>query len=226
VGLNTLYLEFIEKSIKSVYPNAAKNLQMLELGDQVIDDPNLSEKTGKEYFTKQGYIHKSVDLNGLNGSIIRDLTKPEQFHDWKEQFDILTNAGTTEHVEPFESQYECFKIIHDCLAVGGVAIHLVPEINERKKNGAWKNHCRYYYSESFFEFLAKNGDYDLILNTVINGLRCVALKKNSNIPFNCNRAKFLANITQLNYVKSPKEIIRSFLRNIGIGKFLRRLGLR
>lgn len=226
MGLNTLYLEFIEHSIISVYPKSSKKLHILELGDQVIDDSTLSEKTGKEYFTKLGFMHTSIDLNGLNGAIIRDLTKPEQFHDWKEKFDILTNAGTSEHVEPFESQYECFKIIHDCLIVGGVAIHLVPEINERKKNGAWKNHCRFYYSEAFFEFLAKAGNYDLISNTVIKGLRCVALRKKSNIPFKCDRIKFLANITQLNYTKSPKEVIRTFLRNIGLGKFLRCLGLR
>jgi len=219
MGLNTSYLRFIESSIRQVFGDDASNLRMLELGDQVISDKNIPEKTGKAYFTNRGYEHVSVDINGLHGAIVRDLTRPEQFQDWHGSWDILTNAGTTEHVEPFESQYECFSVIHDSIKVGGIAVHLIPDVDERDEHGAWKNHCRYYYSESFFELLAKDCEYELLSNTVIEGLRSATIRKTKNAPFMGDRSKFLASIAQRDY--STNVVIR-----IGVGKLLRRVGLR
>jgi len=199
---------------------------MLELGDQVIMDPNITEKTGKAYFSNRGFEHVSVDINGLHGAIVRDLTRPEQFQDWHGSYDVLTNLGTTEHVEPFESQYECFGIIHDCIKVGGIAIHLLPDVYERDEHGAWRNHCRYYYSESFFELLARECEYELLSNTVISGLRCVTVKKTKHAPFMDDRAKFLQSIAQRDYRSHPTDIARKVLRRIGVGRLLRRIGLR
>ena len=105
MGLVTSYLRFIESSIEQVFGGTVSGLRMLELGDQVILDPNIAEETGKAYFTNRGLEHVSVDINGLHGAIVRDLTRPEQFQDWHGSYDVLTNAGTTEHVEPIESQY-------------------------------------------------------------------------------------------------------------------------
>ncbi len=226
MGLNTSYLRFIESSIEQVFGGAVSGLRMLELGDQVIGDPNIAEDTGKAYFTNRGFEHVSVDINGLHGAMVRDLTRPEQFQDWHGLWDVLTNSGTTEHVEPLESQYECFGIIHDCINVGGIAIHLIPDVYERDEHGAWKNHCRYYYSELFFELLVKECQYELLSNIVINGLRCVTVKKTKNVPFMDDRAKFLESIAQRDYRRHPSDIAKSFLRRIGVGKLLRRIGLR
>ena len=231
MGLNQSYLRFIESSIEQAL-GVVSGRRMLELGDQVISDPNIAEETGKAYFVNRGFEHVSVDINGLHGAIVRDLTRPEQFIDWHGSYDVLTNAGTSEHVEPFESQYECFRIIHDCIKVGGIAIHLIPDLYERDKHGAWKNHCRYYYSKSFFELLAKECEYELLSNTVINGLRCATVKKAKNVPFMDDRARFLETIAQRDYTSHPNhtshptDIFRKALRRIGIGKLLRRIGLR
>jgi hypothetical protein len=223
MGLDTSYLCFIESSIKQAFGGAVSGLRMLELGDQVIINPNIAEETGKAYFTNRGFEHVSVDINGLHGAIVRDLTRPEQFQDWHGSWDVLTNSGTTEHVEPFESQYECFGIIHDCIKVEGIAIHLIPDVYEHDEHGAWENHCRYYYSESFFELLAKECEYELLSNIVIGGLRCVTVKKTKNVPFMDDRSKFLELIAQRDY---RPDIARTFLRQIGVGKLLRRIGLR
>jgi hypothetical protein len=226
MGLNTSYFHFIESSIKQVFGEDVRGLSILELGDQIIRDPNITEKTGKDYFTNRGYEHVSVDINGLYGAVIRDLTRPEQFHDWHDSWDILTNSGTTEHVEPFESQYECFSIIHDCIKVGGIAVHLIPDVYERDEHNAWKNHCRYYYSESFFELLAKECKYELLSNTVIDGLRCATVKKTTNGPFMEDRSKFLESIAQRDYqTDNSKNVVRTALRRIGVEKLLRRLDL-
>lgn len=207
MGLNTTYLHFIESSIEQAFGQVAPTrLRMLELGDQVIKDSKILEKTGKEYFVNRGYEHVSVDLNGLHGSVARDLTKPEQFQDWFGSFDILTNAGTTEHVDPYESQYECFSIIHNLIKVGGIAIHLIPD-NERDEHGRWKNHCRYYYSQKFIAILARECEYELLSNTVLNGLRCATVRKTKNLAFMNDRSKFLSLIVRRNY-----SVARTILR--------------
>jgi hypothetical protein len=224
MGLKKSYLSFIESSIEHTFGNNVSGLRMLELGDQVIMEPNITEKTGKEYFTNHGYEHVSVDINGLHGSVARDLTKPEQFHDWHNSWDILTNSGTTEHVQPFEAQYDCFGIIHDCLKVGGIAVHLIPDVDERDERNAWKNHCRYYYSGSFFDLLAKECEYELVSNTVINGLRCATVRKTKNAPFMKDRSKFLAEIAQRDH--QPDNAVTTIIKRMGVVKILRRLGLR
>lgn len=225
MGLNQSYLSFIESSVRRAL-GEARGYRMLELGDQVISDPDIAEATGKEYFVNRGFEHVSVDFNGLHGAIVRDLTKPEEFTDWHHSFDVLTNSGTTEHVEPFESQYECFGILHECIKVGGIAVHLVPDVDERDEHGAWTNHRRYYYSHSFFALLAKECEYDLLESKVINGLRCVALRKTRAAPFMSDRVQLLACIEERDVSDKPNRIVRKSLRRMGIGKLLRRSGLR
>ena len=193
MGLRLSYINFINSCIEKVYGSNTKGLKMLELGDQVVKKKSgLSERTGKEYFTNLGYDHTSVDLNGNRGSLIKDLTKSADFSEWPEYFDILTNSGTTEHVEPFESQYDCFKILHDCVKIGGLMIHLIPDI-EPLTQGHFANHCNYYYSETFFNNLALNCNYTILENTIMDNLRCVALVKNNN-NFWQDKDSFLKNI--------------------------------
>lgn len=193
MGLRLSYINFINKYINQVYGDNISGLKMLELGDQVIKKKSgIPEATGKEYFTNLGFSHISVDLNGNRGALVKDLTKPNDFLEWPNYFDILTNSGTTEHVEPYESQYDCFKIIHDCVRIGGLIIHLIPDVEELK-DGHFANHCNYYYSEKFFNDLAKNSDYTILENTVMDHLRCVALVKTGNNFWN-NKESFLKNI--------------------------------
>jgi hypothetical protein len=215
MGLRRSYLDYIEKSIERVFGDA-QGLSMLELGDQVIDDPAIPEKTGKAYFERRGFEHVSVDLNGRHGALVRDLTKPEQFRDCHNRWDIITNAGTTEHVEPFESQYECFGMLHDCLKPGGIAIHIVPDVEEHDNHGAWRNHCRYYYSQFFFELLAAENKYEMLSNTVINGLRCAAVRKVEAVPFTIDRGLFLHSISRREMTFTPTRLLRNLLTRIGL----------
>ena len=193
MGLRIPIMDFIESSIKQVFGENTKGLRMLELGDQVVKIPKM---TGKEYFTAHGYKHTSVDINGLHGALVRDLTKPEQFEEWHGLYDIITNAGTAEHVEPFESQYECFNIIHDCLKVGSVAIHILPDVHEHDDKGAWVGHCHFYYSHSFFKILAEECGYVLLSSELIRSMRCVAMKKIIDVPFMEDRSQFLSTIAR------------------------------
>lgn len=213
MGLRTPYINFIEESIEGTLGDV-KNLRMLELGDQVIRDRQIRETTGKAYFENRGFEHVSVDLNGNNGALVLDLREPEQFIDLTDSWDIVTNSGTTEHVEPFATQYECFKIIHDCLKVGGIAVHLNPDTEDRDNNGRWKDHCRIYYSATFYEVLATECGYELISNQNIGGLRCATVRKTKETPFMSDRAKFLEHIAQREMDPRPLSFFKKLKRRL------------
>lgn len=200
MGLEVAYIDFIESSISQVsFDKSRYPLRMLELGNQKITKNDVIQaSTGKEYFTSKGYEHISVDIKGLDGALEKNLTIEEDFTEFIDHFDVITNAGTTEHVGPFEKQYTCFKILHDCLKIGGVAIHMVPDVDQRDKLGVWKNHCNFYYSEVFFSTLAERCKYQLLSNTVINGLRCTALRKTKQWNFFSDQEEFLKMISYRN----------------------------
>ena len=219
MGLVKSYIDFIENGVQIALGELAGK-RMLELGDQVIGDSEpFSEKTGKEYFENRGMLHTSFDLNGKHGALWVDLSRPIRNPKWLGAFDIVTNSGTSEHVEPFASQYECFMNIHNCLRQGGIAIHIVPDIVELEERGHWKNHCNYYYSQEFFALLADLNGYDLLSSKVIDGLRCVCLQKSSDIPFTQDRDSVLAAIAQRksDYTVTQKFKFRRLLQRFGFG---------
>jgi SAM-dependent methyltransferase len=192
MGLEVDYINFIESAINEVFGARDLSLRMLELGNQrITPNQSIKETTGKEYFISKGFGHTSVDINGEDGALEKNLSIEEDFTEFVDYFDIITNAGTTEHVGPLEKQYPCFKILHQCLKVGGVAIHMVPDIEQKDLYGHWKTHCNFYYSDNFFSTFAEKCRYQIISNTVINGLRCVALKKTKQWDFFSDREEFI-----------------------------------
>lgn len=191
MGLNRKYIDFIEASCAASGWNGRAG-RMLEMGDQVVRGAGVAEATGKAYFGARGWKHVSVDMNGKHGAVKKDLRRPEEFAEWRGQFDVVTNSGTSEHVEPMEKQWECFKIVHDCLRVGGMAIHLLPDVEAHDRDGAWAGHCSIYYSREFFEALAMWNRYRVVKEAKINGLLCVALRKDAGVEFLPNRDAFLS----------------------------------
>jgi len=223
MALNGWRIRFIESAIDQAFGGTVAGLRMLELGDQIMRGADFPEETGKEYFANRGFEHVSVDHNGEHGAIALDLRRPEQFEEWHGAWDVITNSGTTEHVDPHERQYECFGIIHDCLRVGGVAVHMIPDVHERDERGWRVRHCQNYYSAAFFDLLAKECQYELLSNTVIEGLRCAAVKKPKDTPFMRDRSKLLAAIARRPFPVSFR--VKSFLKRIGVGNVLGHLGL-
>jgi hypothetical protein len=195
MGLEPSYLEFIEECVAATL-GQLRGLRMLELGDQTIASDAIPENTGKAYYENRGVAHTSFDLNGANGALRVDLSRRIRKRAWLGAFDVVTNSGTTEHVEPYDAQYVCFLNVHNCLRPGGVAISLVPDVEELDRNGAWKNHCNHYYSHAFFARLAELNRYDMVASKLINGLRCAALRKTRDAPFTRDRAAVLAGIAR------------------------------
>ena len=192
MGLNIKYISFINDCIE-IALGELKGKTMLELGNQIIrNDVNIHESTGKEYYTNRGCIHTSIDLNGKDSSLMIDLSKPFPNKQWSNYFDIITNSGTTEHVEPKKAQYTVFKNIHDSMKVGGISVHMVPDIKELETKGKWKNHCKNYYSAEFFQMLAIENKYEIIAMKIINGLICAALRKTRDSSFMKDQYLFLS----------------------------------
>lgn len=119
--------------------------RMLELGNKKNPDG-----VYKSAFESIGIEHVSVDWNGLDGALKLDLRLPQ----WETlgQFDMVTNFGTTEHVD---AQEGVWRNIHECLKVGGTLISMTPY------PGDWSWHGEFYPTETFYRQLALLNGYEI-----------------------------------------------------------------
>lgn len=134
---SNLYEKYLR--VKSNFDASHKSV--IELGDQEIIFGNLK---GTKLRDLEGKFFKnwvSLDLHNVSGITLKDLSVSDPSYI---KCDIITNFGTSEHVEPELGHYNCWLNIHNWLSVGGLAIHEIPEV------GSWKDHCRYYYDLDFF----------------------------------------------------------------------------
>ena len=207
MGLKLPFIDLIKNHTIQNF-STLKDIKILELGNQIVrPDQGISENTGKEYWSNQGMIHTSVDLNGKDGSLIKDLTSVDDFKEFTDTFDVVYNLGTTEHVEPFDAQYTAFQIIDMCCKDNGIIIHGLPEVTNHDTKGVWKGHCHYYYSEQFFTTLADECNYEVLhLEVSKTNIACV-LKKTEFSSFTIEKDKFLSGIairnTNTDFSRNP-----------------------
>jgi hypothetical protein len=156
-----------------------RRFRILELGNQhagwAIRGPV------KSVMTWFGADHVSLDTNGMDGSLRHDLREPLPAS-LKESFDLVTNAGTSEHVNgparDFGDQWQVFKTIHDALREVGAMMHVVPD--EQGHHGG----CGYLYAHKFFPMLARCCSYELVelydSRSDENHVACLMLKTRSS----------------------------------------------
>ncbi len=161
MGLIPEGMNLIEMAIGAKYPRL--DLRMFEFGNQCFftDEHPGGVSPTKPYFESLGIEHVSLDLNGRNNSLKRDIT--EDVSDLG-QFDIVTNLGSSEHVSPLEKQYECFKNLHDLCNVGGYMIHHVPP----DQTIQWSNHSPAFYKDHFFPILKELNNYKKYSSKQVN----------------------------------------------------------
>lgn len=181
--ITTNIFPFVDLSIKTYLNNSKRDiegLKMCELGDQLLEVEGIDFKVAKDYFESLGVNHTSLDINGQHEALQVDLSVPIKDKKLLNSFDVITNLGTSEHVE---NQYECFRNIHNLCKRNGLFIHAVPSV------GSWLGHCKYYYTPMFFMQLVNNCNYTIINWEVITvrGEKtndvCVAMIKNKNNKF-------------------------------------------
>jgi hypothetical protein len=115
---------------------------MLELGNKKKGD-----FVYKAFFESRGFRHVSIDWNGQDGALKKDLRKPLKLG----TFDMVTNLGTTEHVSEgdWRGQVECWRNIMEAMHVGSVLISITPKV------GSWPRHGTWYPMHQFFTELAR-----------------------------------------------------------------------
>lgn len=129
----------------------------------------------KEFFLSSGFDeHVSVDLNGKGGSLALDLQKPLGLG----QFDVVTNFGTTEHVD---EQEPAWKNVHDAVRVGGYLVSTTP------LPGDWPDHGRWYPSDVWYRRFCQLNGYEM--ETLITECEkprrmvCLRARKVRDLPF-------------------------------------------
>ena len=161
MGVGLQALEFFNRSINltigSIYGK-----RMCELGDQKLHKDIALKEDGsrvwfKDWIEARGCHHYSIDIHGKNGSHPLDLSTIIQDDFWLRNFDIITNFGTSEHIE---NQTWCWVNIHRFGSVGSIYIHIVPEFGKYPLS-----HCKYFYDNDFFDKLTEVNGYTMVLNT-------------------------------------------------------------
>jgi SAM-dependent methyltransferase len=105
-----------------------------------------------DFCAKLGIEYKSLDIFDGLGVIPFDLNHEILPESLCEQFDLVINMGTTEHVL---NQLNAFKVIHDATKPGGEMVHNLPISGHT-------NHCYVCYTSRFFFDLAGNNDYEIL----------------------------------------------------------------
>lgn len=128
------YLELIEPLV---------GRSMLELGNK--NGTGGKGDSYKRHFTAAGMAHTSVDWNGQDGALALDLRQPLGLG----VFDMVTNIGTSEHVD---DQLPVWRNMIE--AAGKVLVCITPA------PGDWPGHGLFYPFPLFYHRLADlNGFY-------------------------------------------------------------------
>ena len=127
--------------LRELIGNMSNVHTILELG-------NKTTKRGipyRDWYIDQGCEYTSIDWNGKDGALPLDLQEPIELG----PFDLVTNFGTTEHVE---DQKACWENVHRFVKVGGVFVNHTPEPTHMEHHGFWHPTVTW-----FIEFAQLNG---------------------------------------------------------------------
>jgi len=102
------------------------------------------------FWTSLGLDYAAIDVDTREGVTYLDLNRDDVPFDLYRVFDLVINAGTTEHVS---NQGNAFRIIHDLTRTGGVMYHEVPA-------GGTIEHGFIAYQPIFFMRMAQQNEYE------------------------------------------------------------------
>jgi SAM-dependent methyltransferase len=116
--------------------------------------PRSGERTAflGELFSLTTVTYLGYDVCPSPGTEIFDLNIQRLPADRRNQFDVVLNFGTTQHLI---NQLNAFEVIHDALKVGGVVLHQI-------SNVGWIDHGYFKYNALFIDDLAKANDYKVL----------------------------------------------------------------
>ena len=131
------------------------------------------------------YEYVSLDMNGEDGALKVDLTKPLGDPALLSRFDLVTNIGTTEHCgKENKKQWQAFCTSVNICKPGGLILHQLPPA------GQWLDHCDVWYKDGLGQILAERLDCELIVEERVNlptlnpnvDYLCIALRRSGRRP--------------------------------------------
>lgn len=143
------------------------SVRMFEFGNQHGMFDALNNGVAKTYYTALGVDHVSVDLNGHDGALKRDMTA-----DLSDLglFDVVTDFGSTEHIEPLAGHYKAFKNFNLLCKVGGFIIHNLPPAYTE-----WVTHSPAQYTPDFFFKLGKLNGYEIMFYNSSDDIKLIGI---------------------------------------------------
>ena len=160
----------ITKAVATVVPDVLtthKRPTVVDLGNQTLKNSKARSEvylqlgipppeilTGtKDWYLSLGFArYLAIDVNTERDAVAMDLNVDiPKTYDFREQFDLVTNNGTGEHVF---NQYMVFKNAHDLCRTGGFMIHVLPFYR-------WVDHGFFNYNPNLFPCLANQNGYEL-----------------------------------------------------------------
>jgi SAM-dependent methyltransferase len=106
------------------------------------------------FWSALGFEHTAIDIDGP--AVHLDLNRDSVPNELRGTFDLVINAGTTEHLA---NQENAFRVIHDLVRAGGLMYHEVPA-------GGLIDHGFFSYQPKFFFWLCEQNDYKLVRLTM------------------------------------------------------------
>jgi hypothetical protein len=112
-----------------------------------------------ELLVASGFKYHSLDIFEGYNTILFDLNIHEPSQEMFEQFDLVTNLGTTEHII---NQYQSMRTIHQLTKQGGLIYHDLPM-------SGYHTHGYFSYNPLFFQHLAAANDYEIVMQVYLKG---------------------------------------------------------
>lgn len=163
------FSNLITKAVATVVPQLPTKPRPIvcELGNQTLKNSKAraevyaalglqspAELSGtRDWYLSIGFErYTAIDVNTERDAIAMDLNQDlGKAYGFREQFDLVTNNGTGEHVF---NQYMVFKNAHDLCRTGGFMVHVLPFYR-------WVDHGFFNYNPNLFPCLAHQNQYEL-----------------------------------------------------------------
>lgn len=131
---------------------SGENLSVCELGNQTFKARDQGHfPSTKAFYESLGFVrYVAIDINEAMDAVAMDLNQNLfEHYNFTEQFDLVTNNGTGEHL--FD-QKTVFENIHNLCKVGGLMLHQLPSVG-------WVSHGFYGIQAGLFIDLAGANGY-------------------------------------------------------------------
>ena len=159
-------IKFLQNNKKKIHDDQILNLSKLK---------NIKFST-YDFFKSINYVdYKSIDINGALDSYQFDLNFIiNEKYNFQEQFDLVINNGTGEHIF---NQYSFFKNFHNLTKKNGFMLNILPFID-------WINHGFYNFNPIIFADMAASNNYEIIKISLANRWGAeIELKKEEQLVF-------------------------------------------